>query len=78
MTEISIKLPRLVYVDDYHEFRYLEDLLRDMASTRRIKVAELGLENGAPGTCRYIGIVYTRKDEDYRKLAKSADLMYRD
>lgn len=48
--KIKIKLPAKVQVDDYHKFRYLQDSFQIV--DKRIKVKEIGTENG------YHGIVY--------------------
>ena len=69
---LPLKLPRLLFVDDYHEFHHIQSQLRDLTGTKRVKVEEVGF--GATGTYyeKYIGIVYIRKDADYHRLVKEA------
>lgn len=71
-TELSLKLPKFVFVDDYHELHHIQTQLRDLTGSKRVKVVEVGF--GATGTYhnKYIGIVYTKKDADYLKLIKEA------
>jgi hypothetical protein len=57
----------LIKVDDYHEFDYIEDVLRQVI--RRVKVKELPLDPDP----QYTGIIYLRKDAEYRKLLKLCD-----
>lgn len=76
MTEVFLRLPKVVLVDDYHEFNHLEDQLRSLTGSNRVKVAELGLENSRPRGNRYVGIVYTRKDAYYRRVVREAKKCY--
>lgn len=73
-TELPLKLPKLVSVDDYHEFLHIQDRLRDLTGSKRVKVKEVAQDfetaEWTLGQEKYIGIVYTRKDADYRRLVK--------
>jgi len=70
-TKLEIDLPQLMFARDYHEFAEREYLLRELVGTKRVKVAELGFDG-----INYIGIMYTRKDKDYRKLVKESESYY--
>ena len=63
MHKIEIELPKIVEVMDYHEFDYLK-LYLSQIGLKGVKVEEIGF-NG-----NYIGIVYKKKDEDYKKLVE--------
>lgn len=69
-TPVTLKLPAIVEVRDYHEFKPLENLLRGLTKSKRLKVEEYGV---GMGTYRdnYVGIVYTRKDKEYKKLVET-------
>lgn len=71
MSEVRLKLPKLVVADDYHEFRYLLNHLQDLTGSTRIKFEEIGYGNTDDGR-GYVAIFYTRKnDAAYKELAKS-------
>lgn len=65
MTKISLKmdLPTTILVHDYHDFDYIEDSFRQMGL--KLKIVEAGFYD-----CLYVGIVYQKKDADFRKLLK--------
>ena len=56
MAKISIKLPVIVMVDDYHEFWFLEKHFKKL--NKSIKLIEEGFDYN---TKNYVGIVYTGK-----------------
>jgi hypothetical protein len=69
----TLEVPYLVEANDYHEFGHMEDELQELYNTRRIKVEEIGCTYHLPPGCNYyVGVVYTRKDADYRRLKKEA------
>jgi len=69
-TPVTLKLPAIIEVRDYHEFKHAENLLRLLTKSKRLKVEEYGV---GMGTYRdnYVGIVYTRKDKEYKKLVET-------
>jgi hypothetical protein len=73
-TEIPLKLPKLVFVDDYHEFGHIEDMLRELVGNTKVKVLEVSTGLRDHSYNQYIGIVYTKKDDpDYKRLVKEAE-----
>jgi len=66
----SLKLPTIVVAADYHEFAHMENLLRRLTKSKRVKVEEIGLEDGV-----YVGIVYTRKDKAYKNILKEFEIV---
>ena len=73
-TELPLKLPKLVFVDDYHEFKHLQEQLRDLvgAGADLLRVDEVGFGQRDTHHNQYIGIVYTERDDDYNSLVKEA------
>lgn len=72
MSKVEIKLPAIVFADDYHEFPFQQDLLRSLVAkdSRRLKVYDLGLDEN---TAKYVGLVYfgeRPKKEDIEVLLK--------
>ena len=67
---LTLKLPAIVEAGDYHEFKHMENLLRSLTKSKRLKVEEYGV---GMGTYRdnYVGIVYTRKDKEYKNLVET-------
>lgn len=68
----TLELPAIIRVDDYHEFDYIIDYLKQLGA-KRIKYEELGCEGRD-----YIGIFYSSKDKDYKKLVKEYEHLLED
>lgn len=64
MCFLTLKLPRIVKVNDYHEFKWLENHLRQIG-LKNIKVKEVGFFDHT-----YVGITYIKKDKEYYKLIR--------
>ena len=62
-TSLKIELPTIISVHDYHDFDYIEDTFEQIGL--KLKVEEAGFYD-----CQYIGIVYQKKDADFKKLLK--------
>ena len=60
----TLELPKIIKVDDYHEFDEIAELLVKLGA-EKVKVEEIGFE--AP---MYVGIVYQHKDKDYYQLSE--------
>ena len=56
--KVSIDLPQVIDVDDYHEFGFLEDILADLGINPKVKMKEVGFDG------RYIGIAYVGNLKD--------------
>ena len=56
---LSFQLPRLVYVDDYHDFSILERDIRMATGINDIQVDEVGFDEF--DTCKYVGLVYVER-----------------
>lgn len=73
MARFTVNLPARIEVDDYHEFSYMQDHLRQLIPG--VKVEEVGC---APsnyldrGCCVYHGVVYVgrKSDDAVKKLIK--------
>ena len=65
-TILKVKFPKLIKVSDYHEFDKLESDLDQIFGKGRIKVEELSCDPDP----WYTGIIYTKKDKEYRRLKK--------
>ena len=62
-TSLKIELPTILFVNDYHDFDYVLDSFNQIGL--KLKVEEAGFYD-----CQYIGIVYQKKDADFKKLLK--------
>jgi len=60
----TLELPKLLKVDDYHEFDIIAKHIRQLGA-KGVKVEEIGFESPL-----YVGIAYKAKDKDYHKLIK--------
>ena len=67
MTRVTIKLPQLIFVDDYHEFRYLEEYLNLILNKPKIKIVEISFDQDQG---QYVGIVYSGKKPTRKILQK--------
>ena len=56
---LTIQLPRLVYVDDYHEFKTLEQNIRIATGINDIQITEIGFDEH--NSCEYVGLVYIER-----------------
>lgn len=65
--DVTVSLPIIIKVDDYHEFYVLESYFKKLNG--KIKVMEAGF-NG-----KYLGIVYVKKDSEYKAIKKKADAL---
>ena len=50
-TKMSVKLPQIVEADDYHEFKYIQDVLAVI--NPKIRVTEVGF-----GETKYVGLIH--------------------
>lgn len=55
--DVTFSLPKLISVDDYHEFKYLEFLFKNIISDK-VVISEVGFDG------KYIGLVHTNKKSD--------------
>ena len=56
---LTLRLPRLVYVDDYHEFKTLEQNIRIATGIEDIQVTEIGFDEY--DSCEYVGLVHIER-----------------
>lgn len=68
MNKLTIDLPKIITVADYHEFDVVGDLLKTL--NEDIEVEEIGFD----GT--YFGVIYNKNDKpkDYKKLLTQNNL----
>lgn len=71
-SEISIKLPRLIYVNDYHDFRYYENILHMDFGLIGIVIEEIGYYDG-----QYIGLAHLDTPE-HQNLARELEIHFRE
>ena len=63
-THITINFPKAIEADDYHEFKYMQDFLRE-SFDNRINCTELGFDEDLR---KYIGLLYIdESDYNYQK-----------
>jgi hypothetical protein len=55
-TKVTFSLPCVVGADDYHEFGYQEDFLREVMGTKKIYVEEIGFSRDRN---EYLALVHT-------------------
>jgi len=67
---VDVKVPCEIRVNDYHEFSYIEDLLKIL--NPKLKCTEIGYD---PASCRYVGIVYITKSDLKKSLNKWQDYL---
>ena len=66
---VLLKLPSLLYFEDYHEIGHMEDNFNELiAGKNKIKSEELGFCDGG-----YMAIFYLKKDKDYKLMKKEAN-----
>lgn len=63
MIVVGLEFPRVIRVNDYHEFDYILNVL-DFPNNVKYTEVGVGLDR------KYIGVLFTKKDSDYRKLVK--------
>lgn len=69
--KLEVELPMIVEVEDYHDFRSLQDDYQKLH--KAIRVEEIGCESGQPaGHNLYVGIVFLKKDSEYHKMVADA------
>lgn len=54
MNKVTVALPRLVCVSDYHEFDQISDTINNLLDKKVVRVKEIGFAEG-----EYVGVVYT-------------------
>ena len=65
MTQVELKLPRLIEVSDYHEFRNIEDMLKQLNKT--LRCAEVGFTGS-----HYVGVIYKGRRPGKAELREQA------
>lgn len=72
MKNAKIKFPQVVFADDYHEFNYLQRVLRSFG-VKYLKFQEVGMTRG-----KYVAVFYLQKQDDaFRSLYKAwSDKIY--
>lgn len=68
---LSIQLPRLVTVDDYHEFPELSRHMIKMSNHRGVKVSEVGFDEDSG---LYVGVVYVGRKPSKRVIDQLAHI----
>lgn len=71
-SEITIKLPKLIYVQDYHDFKYYENILTHDFGILGIIVEEVGYADG-----EYIGLAHLDTPE-HQNLARELEVYLRE
>ena len=64
MSKVTVTLPRLVCVTDYHEFDQISDTINDLLDKRVVRVKEIGFARGDG----YVGVVYTGRRPNAAQL----------
>jgi len=72
-SEVTIKLPRLIYVDDYHDFKYYENILQLDFDIQNIVVEEVGYTDDG----QYIGLAHLDTPE-HQILARQLEVYLRE
>jgi hypothetical protein len=52
--EITLRLPRIIAVQDYHEFRRLQDFINDELELEGVYISEVGFIETV-----YVGLIHT-------------------
>lgn len=53
-TEITLRLPRLITVDDYHDFGFIQGLIEEDLGINGVYVTEVGFLEG-----EYVALIHT-------------------
>ena len=67
----TLRLPRLVEIEDYHECDDLQYKLRQLTGTNDVKVKEVGFSVGA-----YVAVVYTGKKPSKGVILNLAEMQH--
>lgn len=71
-TEVGLHLPKLIVVDDYHEFAYHQQFINKSLGIDDVYVTEVGFVDG-----QYVGLVHT-DCEHHNQLVLQLDAHYKE
>ena len=71
-SSITIPLPRIIEAQDYHDFKFYENILKHDFGVENIVIEEIGYEDGS-----YIGLAHLDTPE-HQNLARELEIRYRE
>lgn len=63
---VSLLLPQLIFVDDYHEFHHLENIFQELGL--QVLVEEIGFVD-----TQYVGVIHTNTEEERATVQQLID-----
>lgn len=70
--EVPIRLPRLITADDYHEFGFVQDMIKHDLGVDGVYVSEVGFCDG-----QYVGLIHTNC-ESHNQLVLQLENYYKE